>query len=53
MTTDRAEPVELPNIGQGACPACGGRVYKAVTLELLEALMLERPAPAPRVVPGG
>lgn len=53
MTADRAETVELSNIRQGLCPQCGSRVYKTVTLELLEALMLEHPAPPPRAVPGG
>jgi hypothetical protein len=52
LSGDRAEPVELRNIAQGSCRRCGGRVYKPVMLELLEALALERPAPAPRVVPG-
>jgi hypothetical protein len=53
MAADRAEKLELRNIRQGLCPACGSRVYKTVTLELLEALTLEQPTPTPRAVPGG
>jgi hypothetical protein len=50
--TDRAEDVRLPDVAQGRCPECGSRVYKAVMVELLEALMLDQPVPAPRAVPG-
>jgi YgiT-type zinc finger domain-containing protein len=31
--------VVLTDISQGACPHCGSRVYKAVTLERIESLM--------------
>jgi hypothetical protein len=48
----RDEPLEMSGVGQGWCPACGSRVYKAVTIELLEALMLDQPVPVPRAVPG-
>jgi len=34
-----ADPaVTLTNVSQGACPNCGGRVYKADTLERIETL---------------
>ena len=33
----------LPDIPQGACPECGGRVYKPQTLEFIEASLM-RPA---------
>jgi hypothetical protein len=50
--TNRAEEVHLPDVAQGCCPRCGSRIYKAVVLELLEALSLDRPVPAPRMIPG-
>jgi YgiT-type zinc finger domain-containing protein len=31
--------IVLTNVPQGACPACGSRVYKAEVLERIEALM--------------
>jgi hypothetical protein len=36
-------PVVLEGIPQGVCPNCGGRVYDAATLDLIEAFMHERP----------
>jgi YgiT-type zinc finger domain-containing protein len=43
--TVQGEPVVLTDVPQGACPVCGSRVYKAVTLEGIEAVMRGRPAP--------
>jgi YgiT-type zinc finger domain-containing protein len=37
------EPVVLDRVPQGACPACGSRVYKAEVIEGLEAVMRDRP----------
>ena len=51
--TDRAEEVHLSDVAQGYCPACGSIVYKAVMLEVLEALFLEQPVAALRVTAGG
>jgi len=31
-----SEPLVLNDVPQGACPACGSRVYKAQVLELIE-----------------
>jgi YgiT-type zinc finger domain-containing protein len=39
----------LQDVPQGACPSCGSRVYKAVQLEGIEALMQGRALPPPRV----
>ena len=47
MTVDD-EPIVLTDIPQGACPECGSRVYKAVALEGIEALMAKRSMPRPR-----
>jgi hypothetical protein len=44
--TVRGERVVLSDLPQGACPVCGSRVYKAVTLEGIEAVMRGRPAQA-------
>jgi YgiT-type zinc finger domain-containing protein len=38
MTVD-AEAIVLTDVPQGACPVCGGRVYKMHVLEGLEATM--------------
>jgi hypothetical protein len=40
--------VILSDVLQGRCPRCDSRVYKAATLEGIEALMSERPPPPPR-----
>lgn len=32
-------PVVVSDVPQGACPSCGSRVYKAETLERIEALL--------------
>jgi hypothetical protein len=42
------DDVVLTDVVQGACPACGSRVYKAAALESIEALMHGRPAPPRR-----
>jgi len=34
----------LSDVPQGACPACGGRVYKVETLRRIEALFRRQPA---------
>ncbi len=44
------EAVRLADVPQGRCPVCGSRVYKAVTLEGIEALMRGQAAPGPRAV---
>jgi YgiT-type zinc finger domain-containing protein len=44
------EVVILVDVPQGACPICGSRVYKAGTLEGIEALMGGQPAPLPRAL---
>lgn len=43
------ERVVIADVPQGSCPNCGSRVYKAVTLEGIEAVMRRRPPPPPRV----
>ena len=43
QATVAAELKVLPDIPQGACPDCGGRVYKPQTLEFIEASLM-RPA---------
>ena len=43
MTTASAEDIHLERIGQGRCPRCGSRVYKAVVLADLEALRHDTP----------
>ena len=35
--------IVLEGIPQGACPICGGRVYKAEVLEKIEAVMKSEP----------
>lgn len=41
--TMREPVVELFSVPQGACPTCGGRVYKAGILALIESLMRDVP----------
>jgi YgiT-type zinc finger domain-containing protein len=33
------ETVVFEHVPQGACPTCGGRVYKAATLKMLETVL--------------
>jgi hypothetical protein len=42
MTTTHP-PTILSNVFQGACPRCGSRVYKAATLERVEAVFKDEP----------
>lgn len=37
--TVKGSRVELEDVPQGACPLCGSRVYKALVLEAIEAVM--------------
>jgi YgiT-type zinc finger domain-containing protein len=47
LTVD-GEEVVMTDVPQGACPVCESRVYKAHTLEEIEAAMRGRSAPPPR-----
>jgi YgiT-type zinc finger domain-containing protein len=44
--TVAGNPVVLTNVGQGACPNCGSRVYKAEILAALEGLMFASALPS-------
>lgn len=48
--TVAGQAIVLADVPQGACPSCGSRVYKAVFLEGIEALMHGRAVPPPRVM---
>jgi YgiT-type zinc finger domain-containing protein len=47
--TVAGQAILLEDVPQGACPSCGSRVYKAIRLEGIEALMDGRAVPPPRV----
>ncbi|MFL6007974.1 MAG: YgiT-type zinc finger protein [Gaiellaceae bacterium] len=41
--TVKGERQTMTDVPQGACPDCGSVVYKAITLEEIEAFMRDRP----------
>ena len=48
--TVNGQAILVEDVAQGYCPTCGSRVYKAVVIEELEALMSGQPAPGPRAL---
>jgi hypothetical protein len=48
--TVEGQVIVVEDVAQGRCPTCGSRVYKAVVIEELEALMRGQAAPGPRAL---
>jgi hypothetical protein len=46
--TVAGQAISMEDVPQGACLSCGSRVYKALQLESIEAMMHGRAVPPPR-----